>query len=197
VSGSDEGDRGRAVAVFGSSEPQPGEVAYEAARNLGRALAGQGLVVVNGGYGGVMEAASRGAREAGGQAIGVTSEVFASRGPGNRYLSQEIREPDLFARTRTLVNLSHGFVVLPGRAGTLAELAFLWALERAGLLGPRPIVLLGGPFPEIRDRLGGMGTLQASQLQTTRVARSIGEAADLIALGLVSFERFRRGESGA
>jgi len=86
---------------------------------------------------------------------------------------------------------------MPGRAGTLAELAFLWALERADLLGPRPIVLLGGPFPGLLERLGGMGTLEASQIEVTRVARSIGEAADLIALGLVSFARFRKGESGA
>jgi len=65
LTGPDRSPEAQAVAVFGSSEPQPGEVAYEAARGLGRALAGRGLIVVNGGYGGVMEASSRGAREAG------------------------------------------------------------------------------------------------------------------------------------
>ena len=121
MSGVVAGDgRARTVAVFGSSEPEPGEEGYETARRLGRSLAARGLVVVNGGYGGVMEGASQGAREAGGRAVGVTTAAFVSRGRGNRYLSEEIREPDLLLRTRTLIQLSNGFVVLPGRAGTLA-----------------------------------------------------------------------------
>jgi hypothetical protein len=153
-------------------------------------------VVVNGGYGGVMEAASRGAREAGGRAVGVTTDAFASRGAGNRFLSEEVREPDLFARTRTLVRLSAGFVVLPGGAGTLAELAFLWALERAGHLGPRPVVLLGREWPGLMQALLERGILAGAQQEVTRFADSPEQAADLVGLGLKSFERFRKGDPG-
>ena len=61
-----------AVAVFGSSDPRPGDEAYELARRAGELLARSGWAVLSGGYGGVMEGASRGAREAGGEALGVT-----------------------------------------------------------------------------------------------------------------------------
>ena len=81
--------------MFGSSEPQAGEPLYELARQLGRFLAEAGFLVVSGGYGGVMEGPSRGAREAGGQALGITTDSFAGRGAANRFLTREIREPDL------------------------------------------------------------------------------------------------------
>ena len=80
----------RTIAVFGSSEPREGEPSYEQARLLGRLLAQRGYAVINGGYGGVMEAVSRGASEAGGLAIGVACDVFAGRRP-NRYLGRVIR----------------------------------------------------------------------------------------------------------
>ena len=67
------------IAVFGSSEPLPGQTRYESARALGDGLARAGFGVVTGGYGGVMEAASRGAREAGGTATGVVCGLFSER----------------------------------------------------------------------------------------------------------------------
>ena len=187
---------GPGVAVFGGADPRPGDPTYDLARRLGELLAARGLVVVNGGYGGVMEGASRGAREAGGRAIGVTTDAFQDRGAANPYLTREIREPDLVLRTRTLVELAAGFVVLPGRAGTLAELALLWALQRAGHLGPRPVVLLGETWAALLEPLFRMDVLEATQRKGTRVAGSPEEAVGLIQLGLDSFERFRNGEPG-
>jgi hypothetical protein len=147
------------VAVFGGSDTEPGDDAYRRAGQVGRLVALAGVPVVTGGYGGVMEAASRGAREAGGEAIGVTCRAFGTRS-SNRWLTLEIEEPDLFARTARLVALSQGFVVLPGASGTLAELAMLWALKRAGALEAR-IVLLDPVWDELVELLARRDRLDA------------------------------------
>ena len=84
------------VAVFGSSEPGEEDPLYQLARSVGSLLARAGYDVISGGYGGVMEGASRGAREAGGRALGVTTSAF-TRGGGNKYLSEETTEKDLLA----------------------------------------------------------------------------------------------------
>jgi uncharacterized protein (TIGR00730 family) len=167
------------IAVFGSSEPLPGDALYEQAQSLGRVLARAGHDVVTGGYGGVMEAASRGAVEAGGRAVGVCCDIFPQRAP-NRYSSQVVRSRDLYDRTRELVQRARGFVVLPGKSGTLAELAFLWALHRAGCLDRRPVVLLGGHFRRLVDHLASSRMLDAPQVAITRFAADPGEAVEIL-----------------
>ena len=77
------------VTVFGSGLPKPGDAHYTEARALGAELARRGFVVCTGGYGGVMEAVSRGAKEAGGRTIGVTAAVFSAR--ANTWVDEEIR----------------------------------------------------------------------------------------------------------
>ncbi len=167
------------IAVFGSSEPRSGEPLYETALQLGRLLAQSGHVVITGGYGGVMEAASRGAREGGGRAIGVTCEIFGSRRP-NEYLSEIRPTADLHERTRQLIELARGFIVLDGKAGTLAELALLWALDRAGCLHGRPVVLLGNSFGELLQQLERSGMLEREQVEITLIARSPEHAVQLL-----------------
>ncbi len=164
-----------AIAVFGSSEPLPGAPLYEQALRLGRLLAEAGHPVVTGGYGGVMEAASRGAREAGGQTIGETCEIFRDRKP-NGYVDREIATADLHARTQRLIELSAGFVILSGKAGTLSELALLWALQRAGCLAERRVVLLGDPWRELLRFLAERDLLEPAQLSVTRVAETPEQA---------------------
>ena len=167
---------GIGVAVFGSSEPGEGDPLYEEAREVGRSLAEAGFWVINGGYGGVMEAASRGAREAGGRAIGVTTSVFAERGPGNRFLDEEHREPDLFLRTRRLIALSRAYIILRGKSGTLAELMFLWALNRGGLLPSTRIVLLGEFWEGFLNSLREQQMVEPEQIKITRLARTPAQA---------------------
>jgi uncharacterized protein (TIGR00730 family) len=167
------------VAVFGSSEPVEGEPLYLLARNLGRVLAAQGHTVVTGGYGGIMEAASRGAREAGGRTVGVLCDTFSSRSP-NRYVTEPVGSADLFERTRILIDRSDAFVVLRGKAGTLAELSFLWALHRAGCLERRPVVLLGDHWRPFLDHLDGNGLLDEEQFAVTRLAGGPEEVAEIL-----------------
>lgn len=163
------------IAVFGSSEPLEGEPAYAVAREVGGLLARAGHAVLTGGYGGVMEAASRGAREAGGRTIGVSCDIFADRAP-NGFLDEVRRSADLHERTRLLVDGADGFVVLPGKAGTLAELAFLWALERAGCLGGRRVVLLGTAFEQLFEVLKRCEMLENRQIVATHCTRTPAEA---------------------
>ena len=170
---------GRAVAVFGSSEPAPGDALYEAARSLGRLLAAGGYAVVTGGYGGVMAGASRGAREEGGVTVGVTCASFGDRRP-NPYLSEVRQAPDLHERTRRLVEGAEAYVVLPGKSGTLAELTLLWALHRAGSLGPRPVVLWGAGWRAFLQFLVRHGMIENEQLAVTRVADTAEEAFEAV-----------------
>lgn len=166
------------IAVFGSSEPAPGDPLYEQAYRLGRLLAEAGHRVISGGYGGVMEAASRGAREAGGRTLGVPCGIF-DRTP-NRYLSEVVDAPDLYDRTRELIDSAGGFVILEGKAGTLAELSMLWALHRAGCLAGRPVVLLGDRWTELLDYLDRNGILEPSQVSISRVAATPDQAVELL-----------------
>ncbi|MCZ6695227.1 MAG: LOG family protein [Acidobacteria bacterium] len=169
------------VAVFGSSEPPPGSPAYREAEEVGRRLAESGCTVVNGGYGGVMEASARGAREAGGTTLGVTTSVLRFRDGANRYIDRERREPDLFTRTRGLIEEANAFIILPGKSGTLAEWAFLLALCRADLLGPKPIVLLGHLWEDLLGQLRRLGIIGEPELAVCRTAGSPEEAVRTVA----------------
>jgi hypothetical protein len=169
------------IAVFGSSEPAHGDALYATARHVGELLAHCGYRVVTGGYGGVMEAASRGAAEAGGATLGVTCSIFRDREP-NPYLAEAVETEDLHDRTRELIRRSDGFVVLSGKSGTLAELSLLWALHRAGCLERRPVVLLGGEWRHLLRHLVRAGILEAAQFDVTRVVDTPEEALDVLTL---------------
>jgi hypothetical protein len=132
----------RCVAVFGSSDPRPDSQAYAQALAVGRTLAELGYGVVNGGYGGVMEAASRGARDVGGSAIGVTCGVW--RSPANDFLDEVVATANLPQRVSVLVDRADaGFVALPGATGTLSELAQVWERKCLGEMPDRPLVCVG------------------------------------------------------
>jgi uncharacterized protein (TIGR00730 family) len=173
------------VAVFGSADPREGEPGYELARRVGALLAASGFDVVTGGYGGVMEGASRGAAESGGRAIGVTSATFAGREP-NRFLTERRDMPDLVSRTGALIDAACGYIVLHGSSGTLAELTLVWALHRAGSLGSRPVVLLGDAWRPFLHHLVRGGMIEDDQLAITRVADSPEDAVDQLARFLVA-----------
>jgi hypothetical protein len=139
------------VAVFGSGSGT--EADLDRARRLGAGLARAGYVVLNGGYGGTMEAAAAGAREAGGRAIGVTCAEFTFRPGPNSHLAEVIEAPTLFARLEHLVRDAAAYVALPGGNGTLVEIALAWEYLRRGLILPRPLVAWREPWQRIFKRL--------------------------------------------
>lgn len=135
----------KTVSIFGSSLPQEGSAAYEDARRLGRLLAEAGFAVSNGGYGGLMEASARGAREAGGHTIGVTCEIWPAQ--ANRWIAEEVRAPSFLMRLTTLIERGDAYIVLPGGTGTLAELALVWEMMNKSALsktvgGRKPLVVM-------------------------------------------------------
>jgi len=135
--------------VFGSSRSTAGDADYEQARDLGERLARSGFTICSGGYSGSMEAVSRGARDGGGQTIGVTVEVI--KRSGNDWLDEELREESIFHRIERMTTLARGFVALRGGAGTLAEVALTMNLLFLGALEPRPLVLLGPDWRAVMD----------------------------------------------
>lgn len=127
------------VTVFGASKPVPGDPAYEDGVRLGRAVGALGHVVVTGGYGGVMEAVSRGAAEAGGHVIGVTTPTaFPDRPGANPWVREEVVTPDLPTRIRTLIALGDVALALPGSIGTFAEIVLLWNANFVTTFSGRP-----------------------------------------------------------
>ncbi len=129
------------MTVFGSSRPHEHEPMYAEARALGRELARCGFLVCTGGYSGVMEAVSRGAKEAGGNTIGVTAEFF--RRGANAWVDEEVRVKTWQDRLFELINRGHGYIACRGGTGTLAELAVVWEMLNKAVMPPRPFVTLG------------------------------------------------------
>jgi hypothetical protein len=141
----------RIISVFGSSSPAPGSPDYDRALRLGRLLAEAGYAVATGGYSGTMEAASRGAAEAGGRVIGVTCgriDGFREGGP-NRWIQERVHCDDLEERLLNLVKHNDGMVVLSGGIGTLSEFALAWSLLQVGEITPRPLVAIGSMWDDL------------------------------------------------
>jgi uncharacterized protein (TIGR00730 family) len=141
----------KTITVFGSSRPREGEGGYEEACALGQALARRGLVVCTGGYGGVMEATSRGAKEAGGRTLGVTAEFFRSR--VNAWVDEEVRMKTWQERLFELVRRGDGYVACKGGTGTLVELAVVWEMLNKRVMAGRPFVVLGEFWRPILERV--------------------------------------------
>lgn len=143
------------VTVFGGSAPKPGEPAYEDARRLGEMLAKAGHTVLTGGYMGTMEAVSRGANEAGGHVIGVTSKDIESWRDArpNRWVLEERSHESVRARLYALIEDCNAAMALPGGIGTLAEIAVMWSELQTASVSPRPLILIGPGWKAAIDTL--------------------------------------------
>ena len=139
------------ITIFGSSRPVEGDVFYEQARTVGKALGGAGFTICNGGYGGTMEASARGAKESGGKTIGVVSEFFSI--DANRWIDKKLVVKSLTDRLMELVSLADGYVVLKGGTGTLLEFASVWEFMNKSVIEEKPIVVLGDFWNGVIDTL--------------------------------------------
>jgi uncharacterized protein (TIGR00730 family) len=177
----------KVVTVFGSSRPREGEPHYVEAQSLGAALAAHGFIVCSGGYGGVMEAVSRGAKEAGGRTLGITAQFFKSQ--ANRWIDEEIRLNTWQDRLFALIDRGDGFVACPGGTGTLVELAVVWEMLNKRAMAGKPLVALGEFWQPIIDRVREVETGYATGWgegceQLIHVAPTVEEAASYLSLRL-------------
>src|SRR6266851_7196291 len=140
------------VTVFGSSRPREGDAEYDEARELGGALARSGFAVCSGGYGGVMAAVSRGAKEAGGKTYGVTAEFFKTA-KLNPWIDVEVRKKTWEERLFELIRMAHGFVACKGGTGTLVELAVVWEMLNKSVMTRKPFAVLGDFWLPILERV--------------------------------------------
>ncbi len=142
------------ITVFGGSEPNPGELAYDQAQRLGELLGVAGHTVLNGGYIGTMEAVSRGTNLSGGHVIGMTCDQIEAWRPvsPNPWIKEEMRFATQRERLFALIENCDVAIALPGGIGTLAEVAEMWSHLQTGAIAYRPLILVG---PEWRAVIEG------------------------------------------
>jgi len=142
------------ITIFGGANPQPGSPAYQEAYELGKLLAQSGNTVLTGGYIGTMEAASKGASEAGGHVIGVTCEEIEAWRPvkANAWVKEERRKKSLVERLQALIEDCDAAIALPGGPGTLTEIALTWNLMIVESRHRIPLILVGGGWQSTFDQ---------------------------------------------
>jgi uncharacterized protein (TIGR00730 family) len=137
------------IAVYGSAAAKPRSDLYALGADMGRLLGEAGFDVMTGGYQGVMEAVSRGARVAGAHVVGITMARFEDR--VNPYVLEEIHTANFYERFGWLVDRAEGYVAMPGGIGTLAEVSFAWQEILLGIVPKRPLILVGEEWRAMHD----------------------------------------------
>ena len=175
---------GPAVSIFGSARLGEGDPAYAVAEQVGRAVAEAGYAVITGGGPGLMEAANKGALEAGGVSVGLGIELPFETGL-NQYVDLGVNFRYFFARKTMFVKYARGFIVLPGGLGTLDELFEALTLVQTGKITSFPIVLIGvehwsGLLDWMRATLVTRGTMSESDLAGVLVTDDVAAAVDFV-----------------
>lgn len=175
---------GAAVSVFGSARFCDGHPAYDRARAMGKALVDAGFAVITGGGPGLMEAANRGALDAGGVSVGLNIELpFEQK--GNPFTTVSVTFRYFFVRKTMFVKYSNGFVIFPGGFGTMDELFEALTLVQTRKIKQFPIVLFGsaywgGLLDWIGTTLLDEGAISREDLNLLVVTDSIEEARDIL-----------------
>jgi len=175
---------GLAVAVFGSARTPPGDPIYDAARVTSAALVEAGFDVITGGGPGVMEAANRGAADAGGRSIGINIELPREQ-RSNPYANLSMEFRYFFVRKTMFVKYSEAFVVFPGGYGTLDELFEAVTLVQTGKIHRFPVVLYGegywdGLLAWLREQAVAAGNVDADELEMMQLANSPEQVVEIV-----------------
>lgn len=178
---------GPAVSVFGSARIDANHGCYAAAQAVGQGLAERGYAVITGGGGGVMEAANRGANEAGGVSVGCNIELPHEQAP-NPYSNLSIDFRYFFVRKTMFVKYAVGFVVFPGGFGTLDELFEALTLIQTGKVKGFPIVLFGqshwaGLIDWLKERLVAEKMIDAGDVNLVQISDSPDEVCEFVTQG--------------
>jgi len=143
----------KTITIFGTSNASPDDETFQLAEKIGHILAENGFTIANGGYGGTMLAAAKGAVKANGKIIGVTCSAFG-RGAANQYITDEIHTETLQQRLDKLLELADAYIVLPGGTGTLLELAQVWELRNKHLAHTKkPVIMVTGFWNDLVEMM--------------------------------------------
>ncbi len=175
---------GPCVTVFGSARTPEESPYYRLGMEVGGALADAGFTVMTGGGPGIMEAASRGAKEAGGRTVGCTIRIDMEE-DANAYLDTCKEFNYFFVRKVMLVKYSYGFIVMPGGYGTLDEVFETATLVQTNKIADFPIVLMGANFWQpmlgfIEETLLAQNMIDPADFAAITVTDDAREAAALI-----------------
>jgi uncharacterized protein (TIGR00730 family) len=173
-----------AITVFGSARIREDNAVYAEARNVGRLLAEAGFAVVTGGGPGVMEAANRGARDAGGLSVGFNIELPHEQF-SNQYLDISLTFKHFYARKTMFVKAAEGFVVFPGGFGTADELFESLTLIQTGKVRHFPVVLYDTTFWSamrdwIRDKALPLGMVSPADLELLTITDDVQETVQTV-----------------
>lgn len=170
---------GPSVTVFGSARFKEGHKYYELSRELGALIARSGLTVMTGGGPGVMEAANRGAFEAGGKSVGCNIRLPEEQQP-NPYMQKWVEIKFFFVRKVLLVKYSYAFVVMPGGVGTMDELFETLTLIQTATIHDFPIVVMGKdfytPLTDMLNKMVAEKTIAEEDLQLLKFTDDPQEA---------------------
>jgi uncharacterized protein (TIGR00730 family) len=173
-----------AASFFGSARTPPGDPDYELARETARLVGESGLAIITGGGPGIMEAANRGAKDAGARSIGLNIELPFEQG-GNPYCDIALTFHYFFARKVMFVRYASGFVVFPGGFGTMDELFEALTLIQTGKITEFPVVLVGSDYWSglvdwFNERMLAEGNISPDDLDLFRVTDDPLEVRDLL-----------------
>lgn len=174
----------RAVAIFGSARTPADDPDYAFTRRVARRLGDDGYSIITGGGPGLMEAANRGARDAGVTSIGCNITLPHEQEP-NAYQDISLNFEHFFARKVMFVRYSQAFVVMPGGFGTLDELFEALTLSQTHTIRHFPVVLAGGAYWDglvdwLRQRMFGAGMISRHDFNLVRVAASADEVCAIV-----------------
>jgi uncharacterized protein (TIGR00730 family) len=174
----------RGISIFGSARTRPDDPDYKAAQETASLLAHAGFAVITGGGPGIMEAANRGAFEAGGLSVGCNIELPFEQG-SNPYLTKSLKFKYFFVRKMMFVKYSLGFIIFPGGFGTLDELFEALTLIQTKKIRNFPVVLFGtnywaGMLNWIRDFALKDGKVTEQDLKLLHLTDSPAEVAKII-----------------
>jgi uncharacterized protein (TIGR00730 family) len=175
---------GQAVSVFGSARTPVDHPDYALGVQVGRGLVDRGYAVITGGGPGIMEAANKGAREAGGLSVGLGIELPFEQGM-NEYVDLGVNFRYFFARKTMFVKYASGFVVLPGGFGTLDEMFEALTLVQTHKVTEFPIVLVGsdywsGLFDWLSTAVLDRGMIHAKDLALFSIVDDADEAVRIV-----------------